>query len=118
MARAVHRLPAPMATPGITPGRAYRAYRYPHVKGRMSRRVNVGRRVGPFAGALSGLFIAGAAFLGTAVAATVGYFAADLPAAHDLATVPVPLSTFTYDRTGHPLPYTLDNEPRHTAHPG
>ncbi|TMF67693.1 MAG: hypothetical protein E6I20_01470, partial [Chloroflexi bacterium] len=65
-----------MATPGITPGRAYRAYRYPHVKGRMSRRVNVGRRVGPFAGALSGLFIAGAAFLGTAVAATVGYFAA------------------------------------------
>src|SRR5438876_4883041 len=112
MARAVHRLPAPMATPGITPGRAYRAYRYPHVKGRMSRRVNVGRRVGPFAGALSGLFIAGAAFLGTAVAATVGYFAADLPAAHDLATVPVPLSTFIYDRTGEHLLYTLEDERR------
>ena len=101
-----------MATPGITPGRAYRAYRYPHVKGRMSRRVNVGRRVGPFAGALSGLFIAGAAFLGTAVAATVGYFAADLPAAHDLATVPVPLSTFIYDRTGEHLLYTLEDERR------
>src|SRR5438132_3337772 len=112
MARAVHRLAAPMATPGITPGRAYRAYRYPHVKGRMSRRVNVGRRVGPFAGALSGLFIAGAAFLGTAVAATVGYFAADLPAAHDLATVPVPLSTFIYDRTGEHLLYTLEDERR------
>src|SRR5437660_4717474 len=112
MARAVHRLPAPMATPGITPGRAYRAYRYPHVKGRMSRRVHVGRRVGPFAGALSGLFIAGAAFLGTAVAATVGYFAADLPAAHDLATVPVPLSTFIYDRTGEHLLYTLEDERR------
>src|SRR2546426_161569 len=112
MARAVHRLPAPMATPGITPGRAYRAYRYPHVKGRMSRRVNVGRRVGPFAGALSGLFIAGAAFLGTAVAATVGYFAADLPAAHDLATVPIPLSTFIYDRTGEHLLYTLEDERR------
>src|SRR2546427_612429 len=112
MARAGRRLPAPMATPGITPGRAYRAYRYPHVKGRMSRRVNVGRRVGPFAGALSGLFIAGAAFLGTAVAATVGYFAADLPAAHDLATVPVPLSTFIYDRTGEHLLYTLEDERR------
>src|SRR2546428_12664119 len=112
MARAVHRLPAPMATPGITPGRAYRAYRYPHVKGRMSRRVNVGRRVGPFAGALSGLFIAGPAFVGPAVAATVGYFAADLPAAHDLATVPVPLSTFIYDRTGEHLLYTLEDERR------
>src|SRR5438093_13034149 len=97
MARAVHRLPAPMATPGITPGRAYRAYRYPHVKGRMSRRVNVGRRVGPFAGAVSGLFIAGAAFLGTAVAPTGGYFAADRPAAQDRAAVPAPLSSLIYE---------------------
>src|SRR3989442_12990629 len=107
MARAVHRLPAPMATPGITRGRAYRAYRYPHVKGRMSRRVNVGRRGGPFAGALSGLFIAGAAFVGTAVAPTVGDFAADLPAAHHLATGPVPLSPLIYDRTAQHRPYTL-----------
>src|SRR2546425_12398132 len=99
-----------MATPGITPGRAYRAYRYPHVKGRMSRRVNVGRRVGPFAGALSGLFIAGAAFLGTAVAATVGDFAAGLPAAHDPATVPVPLSPFLYDPTAADLLSTLQDE--------
>src|SRR2546427_197972 len=112
MARAVHRLPAPMATPGITPGRAYRAYRYPHVKGRMSRRVNVGRRVGPFAGALSGLFIAGAAFLGTAVAATAGHFAGDLPARPHLATVPILISTFISARTGEHLLYTLEDERR------
>src|SRR2546422_9696874 len=112
MARAVHRLPAPMATPGITPGRAYRAYRYPHVKGRMSRRVNVGRRVGPFAGALSGLFIAGAPFLGTAPAPPVGDFAPDPPAAHALPPGPGPPSPLHSDRPRQHLLFTPHGKAR------
>src|SRR5439155_192759 len=49
---------------------------------------------------------------GFAVIATLGYFAADLPAAHDLATVPIPLTTHLYDRTGEHLLYTLADERR------
>src|SRR3989454_2735329 len=46
------------------------------------------------------------------VIATLGYFAADLPAAHDLATVPIPLTTHIYDRSGEHLLYTLSDERR------
>ncbi|HEV8535789.1 MAG TPA: transglycosylase domain-containing protein [Candidatus Limnocylindria bacterium] len=97
---------------GITPGRAYRAYRFPHrAGGRLSRRF-AARPVSTFAGALTAVLLAGAAFAGFAAAATIGYFAADLPAAHDLATVPVPLTTHIYDRTGEHLLYTLADERR------
>src|SRR3989442_3706 len=58
------------------------------------------------------VLLAGAAFLGFSVSATVRYFASDLPAAHDLATVPIPLTTHIYDRTGEHLLYTLSDERR------
>jgi membrane peptidoglycan carboxypeptidase len=94
-------------------GRAYRAYRFPQRKGgRMSRRPNMVGRVGPLAGGLSAFVIAMLAMGGVAVAAVVGYFAADLPNAKDLATVQIPLSTHIYDRTGEHLLYTLEDERR------
>ena len=78
----------------------------------MSRRVSAGRPVGTFAGVLSAVMLAGLAFVGVAAAATFGYFASDLPAASDLATVPVPLTTHIYDRSGEHLLYTLADERR------
>src|SRR2546423_10655141 len=102
-----------MSVKGITPGRAYRAYRFPQRSGgRMSRRVSAVRPVRAFAGVLTAVLLSGVAFVGVAVAAAVGYSAADLPAAHDLATVPIPLATHIYDRTGEHLLYTLADERR------
>src|SRR5438477_4239619 len=102
-----------MSVKGITPGRAYRAYRFPHRSGgRMSRRASAVKPVGAFAGVLTAVLLSGVAFVGVGIAATIGYFAADLPAAHDLATVPVPLATHIYDRTGEHLLYTLADERR------
>src|SRR5213080_4413443 len=102
-----------MSIKGIAPGRAYRAYRFPQRSGgRMSRRVSAVRPVGTFAGILSAALFAGTAFVGVCIAAVIGYFAADLPAAHDLATVPIPLATHIYDRTGQHLLYTLADEQR------
>src|SRR5881628_3321851 len=96
-----------------TLGRAYRSYRFPQRKGgRLSRRPGAGQRLGPLAGGISAFFLAMLAMGGVAAAATVGYFAADLPAAHDLATVPIPLTTKIYDRTGEHLLYTLADERR------
>ena len=78
----------------------------------MSRRPGVVQRVTPVAGGLTAFFFAMIAMGGVAVAAIIGYFAADLPAAHDLATVPLPLSTHIYDRSGEHLLYTLEEERR------
>jgi 1A family penicillin-binding protein len=98
---------------GIRPGRAYRSYRFPHRKGgRLSRRYAPASKLGTVAGILTAVLITFGIFAGTAAAAFLGYFAADLPAAHDLATVPVPLSTYIYDRTGEHLLYTLEDERR------
>ena len=97
----------------VTPGRAYRAYRLPQRKGaRLSRRPSRVYRLGPLAGGVLALVLAMAAMAGTAAAAVIGYFAADLPAAHDLAAVPVPLSTHIYDRSGEHLLYTLEDQRR------
>jgi len=102
-----------MSIKGIAPGRAYRAYRFPaRTGGRLSRRVSAVRPVGTFAGVLTAVLFAGVAFVGFAAAATFGYFASDLPAASDLATVPVPLTTHIYDRSGAHLLYTLSDERR------
>ncbi|MGH2472902.1 MAG: transglycosylase domain-containing protein [Candidatus Limnocylindria bacterium] len=102
-----------MSIKGITPGRAYRAYRFPaRAGGRLSRRVSAVRPVGTFAGVLTAVLLSGVAFVGIAAAATFGYFASDLPAASDLATVPVPLTTRIYDRSGEHLLYTLEDERR------
>ncbi len=99
---------------GVTPGRAYRAYRFPHRKGgRLSRRyASAGARVGTFAGALTALILGFGLFLGGSAAAVVGYFAADLPAAHALETVQIPLSTYIYDRTGQHVLFRLEDERR------
>src|SRR5437870_2255027 len=102
-----------MSIKGIAPGRAYRAYRFPaRTGGRLSRRVSAVRPVGTFAGVLTAVLLAGFAFVGVAAAATFGYFASDLPSASDLATVPVPLTTHIYDRSGQHLLYTLSDERR------
>jgi membrane peptidoglycan carboxypeptidase len=103
-----------MASNGRSPlGRAYRSYRFPQRKGgRLSRRFGAGQRLGPLAGGISAFFLAMLAMGGVAAAAVFGYFAADLPAAHDLATVPVPLTTRIYDRSGEHLLYTLEEERR------
>src|SRR5213083_1234094 len=102
-----------MSIKGIAPGRAYRAYRFPsRAGGRLSRRVSAVRPVGTFAGVLTAVMLSGLAFVGVAAAATFGYFASDLPAASDLATVPIPLTTHIYDRTGEHLLYTLADERR------
>src|SRR5216683_2364078 len=91
----------------------YRAYRFPGRKGgRLSRRPNTVGRLGPLAGGLGAFLIAMVAMGGVAAATVFGYFAADLPAAHDLATIPLPLSTHIYDRTGEHLLYTLEEERR------
>src|SRR2546425_558133 len=98
---------------GPTPGRAYRAYRFPQRKGgRLSRRPHALSRLSPLAGGLGAFLFAMLAMTGTAAAAFVGYFASDLPAAHDLATIPIPLSTKIWDRTGEHLLYTLEDERR------
>lgn len=94
-------------------GRAYRAYRMPHQRGgRLSRRPSAGGKLGATAGVLTAILITFGVFAGTAAAAFFGYFAADLPAAHELATVPVPLSTYLFDRTGEHLLYTLEEQRR------
>ena len=98
---------------GNGPGfHAYRAYRMPHRHGRLSRRPSAAGKLSTTAGVLSAILITFGVFAGTAAAAFFGYFAADLPAAHDLATVPVPLSTYIYDRTGEHLLYTLEEQRR------
>ncbi len=94
-------------------GRAYRAYRFPlRNGGRLSRRPGTVGRIGPLASGLGAFMLAMLAMGGVAAAAVFGYFAADLPAAHDLATVQIPLSTHIYDRTGEHLLYTLEEERR------
>jgi membrane peptidoglycan carboxypeptidase len=96
-----------------TLGRSYRSYRFPQRKGgRLSRRPGGGQRLGPLAGGISAFFLAMLAMGGVAAAAVIGYFTADLPAAHDLATVPISLSTRLYDRSGEHLLYTLEDERR------
>src|SRR6058998_3103282 len=96
-----------------TLGRSYRSYRFPQRKGgRLSRRPGAGQRLGPLAGGISAFFLAMLAMGGVAAAAVFGYFAADLPAAHDLATIPIPLTTKIYDRSGEHLLYTLEDERR------
>ena len=96
-----------------TLGRSYRSYRFPQRKGgRLSRRPGSGQRLGPLAGGISAFFLAMLAMGGVAAAAVIGYFTADLPAAHDLATVPISLTTRIYDRSGEHLLYTLEDERR------
>ena len=96
-----------------TLGRSYRSYRFPQRKGgRLSRRPGSASRLGPLAGGISAFFLAMLAMGGVATAAMISYFTADLPAAHDLATVPVSLTTRIYDRSGEHLLYTLEDERR------
>ncbi|MGH2378923.1 MAG: transglycosylase domain-containing protein [Candidatus Limnocylindria bacterium] len=102
-----------MAGNGIRPGRAYRAYRFPHHRGHLSRRPGgAATSVGSLAGAAGIVLAAFALFAGTASASVWTFFTADLPAAHDLETAPLPLSTLIYDRSGQHLLYRLEDERR------
>jgi membrane peptidoglycan carboxypeptidase len=97
---------------GMTPGR-YRAYRFPHHSGRLSRRPAIAAtRVGALAGGAGILVALFALFAGTAAASVISFFTADLPAVHDLQTAPLPLSTLIYDRSGEHLLYRLEDERR------
>ena len=97
----------------LSGGRAFRAYRFPQRKGgRLSRRPGAVGTLGPIASGLTAFMLAMLAMGGVAAAAVWGYFSADLPAAHDLATVPVSLTTHIYDRSGEHLLYTLEDERR------
>src|ERR671936_1611391 len=112
MAWTVHPRGSSMAN-RLSPGRAYRAYRFPQRKGgRLSRRPGAVYKLGPIASGLSAFMLAMLAMGGVAAAAVFGYFAADLPAAHDHAPVQIPLSTHIYDRAGEHLLYTLEDERR------
>ena len=94
-------------------GRAFRAYRFPRRNGgRLSRRPRAVGSIGPLAGGLAAFLLAMCAMGGVAAAAVWGYFSADLPAAHDLATVPLSLTTHIYDRSGEHLLYTMETERR------
>src|ERR1700738_5305377 len=77
-----------------------------------ARRTAVATRLGPLAGGLSTIVLALAAVLAFALLATIAALAADLPAAQDLATFPVPLTTRIYDRSGEHLLYSLEDERR------
>src|SRR3954471_20293077 len=70
------------------------------------------RRLGPLAGGLTTVVLGLGGIVGFALLATIAAIAADLPAAHDLATFPVPLTTRIYDRSGEHLLYTLEDERR------
>ena len=97
----------------VTPGRAYRAYRSPHRSGRLSRRPgSAAARLGSLA-SVAGIVIAVFGLFAAAAAASMwSFFSSDLPAARDLETAPLPLSTFVYDRTGEHLLYRLEDERR------
>src|SRR3954470_3399274 len=69
-------------------------------------------RLGPLSGGIASVLLGVCATLGLGAIATIAVFAADLPAAHDLATFPVPLTTRIYDRSGEHLLYSLEDERR------
>src|SRR5213594_2114913 len=76
---------------------------------RQQRRV---LRLGPISGGLGSLMLGVGAVVAFGAIATIAALAADLPAAHDLATFPVPLTTRIYDRSGEHLLYSLEDERR------
>ena len=69
-------------------------------------------RIGPLSGSLASLVLGIGAVIAFGILATIASLAAELPAAHDLATFPVPLTTRIYDRSGEHLLYTLEEERR------
>src|SRR5438128_2584396 len=76
---------------------------------RLHRRAGL---LGPLSGGVGSLLLGLGAVIVFGLVAAVGAFAADLPAADDLATFPVPLTTRIYDRTGEHLLYSLEDERR------
>jgi membrane peptidoglycan carboxypeptidase len=70
------------------------------------------QRLRPLAGGLTTVVLGIGAVLAFVLLATIAAIAADLPAAHDLATFPVPLTTRIYDRSGEHLLYSLEDERR------
>ena len=77
-----------------------------------ARQTGRGVRIGPWSGGIASMLLALGSIAGFLSLAALAAFAADLPAAHDLATFPVPLTTRIYDRTGEHLLYALEDERR------
>src|SRR5207253_10785523 len=64
------------------------------------------------AGGLRGVRLAGCRVVGAAEASPFLFLRSGLSSASDLATVPIPLTTHIYDRSGEHLLYTLSDERR------
>lgn len=97
------------------PGKApltYRAYRFPHRRGRLTRRWQPRAGLVGFAAVLAAMFGAFAVFGAILGSTAVAYVVGDLPSVKELKTAPLALSTFIYDRSGSELLYTLEEERR------
>lgn len=97
------------------PGKApltYRAYRFPHRRGRLTRRWQPRAGLVGFAAVLAAMFGAFAVFGAILGSTAVAYVVGDLPSVKELKTAPLALSTFIYDRSGTELLYTLEEERR------
>src|SRR5439155_5121967 len=90
----------------------YRAYRFPHRRGRLVRRWHSQGRVAGFASLGIGVLLAVLLFTGLLATTAVAFVAGDLPAVEDLKNAPLPLASYIYDRTGQKLLYTLAEERR------
>jgi membrane peptidoglycan carboxypeptidase len=100
---------------GTQPRRApltYRAYRFPHRRGRLVRRWRSQGRVAGFASLGIGVLLAVVLFTALLGTTALAFVAGDLPAVEDLKNTPLPLASYMYDRSGQKLLYTLAEERR------
>ena len=100
------------ARAGSSLRRAYKISLPSRKGGRLSRRPIVAAGHRPLASGLAAVLLGTAAVAGVALVAAFGSVAAELPAVHDLATAPLPLTTKIYDRSGEHLLYTMEDERR------
>lgn len=90
----------------------YRAYRFPHRKGRLQRRWSRGSGVFGVFTVLISAVVAMGVLMGTLAITAFAFVSADLPKIEQLRTAPVPLATHIYDRTGQHLLYVLAEQRR------
>lgn len=94
---------------------SYRAYRYPHRRGRLTRRWRAPARIASAASVGLGVLLAVAAFTTVLGISSVAYVAGDLTNVKELKSAPLALSTFISDRSGTQLLYTLTRSRRSGA---
>src|SRR5213594_238129 len=90
----------------------YRAYRFPHRRGRLIRRWRSRGRLAGFASLAFGVVLATSVFTGLLATSSLAFVAGDLPQIEDLKNAPLSLTTYIYDRSGQKLLYTLEEERR------